>query len=490
MASAIIIIAALGWMAAPADPQNGDATRVLIVGDSTSQGSTGDWTWRYRLWKHLEATADRPVDFVGPRTDLFDAAHQQSGSHDYADPAFDQDHAAVWGAWLAAFPYPLAETVAAEQADVVLILLGINDLSFGCSSEELAALMTQQVEQIRSTRPGVTVILGDLPWSWVKGTEAFNVALARFTEGMSAEGGPVLLADTGTMVEGVDTYDRLHFSAAGEVQVAAGFADALASLGLGQPYPRPLPTVPNVPVRLGEIGVEPGDSEVQVSWTDPPGGTTRRLTMCDVTAGSACSVVPTDRKAAGTAVGTLVNQHTYSFTLRWGKANLFADVATEPLVATPRPRILRHIAARPGRHRITVAWEPVLGVETYRVRWGSRVASTTAVSVTLTHLRAGHSYRIRVKPLSSPEQAPVVITAMPSGPVPGAPGRLQISGWTLSWRAAEHATRYQIERAGPRGWHTVAWTPRHHVQVQPGTYRVTSWHQDLPGSSRTVTVTA
>ena len=44
--------------------------RVLLVGDSVTQGSAGDSTWRYRLWKHLEATTAGPVDLVGPRNDL------------------------------------------------------------------------------------------------------------------------------------------------------------------------------------------------------------------------------------------------------------------------------------------------------------------------------------------------------------------------------------------------------------------------------------
>ena len=43
--------------------------RILIVGDSMTQGSAGDWTWRYGLWKHLD-DADVDVDFVGPNDDL------------------------------------------------------------------------------------------------------------------------------------------------------------------------------------------------------------------------------------------------------------------------------------------------------------------------------------------------------------------------------------------------------------------------------------
>ena len=49
-----------------------DATqpvRILLLGDSVTQGSIGDWTWRYRLWQHF-ADAGVAVDFVGPESDL------------------------------------------------------------------------------------------------------------------------------------------------------------------------------------------------------------------------------------------------------------------------------------------------------------------------------------------------------------------------------------------------------------------------------------
>lgn len=31
--------------------------KILISGDSISQGSSGDYTWRYRLWNRLNSTA-------------------------------------------------------------------------------------------------------------------------------------------------------------------------------------------------------------------------------------------------------------------------------------------------------------------------------------------------------------------------------------------------------------------------------------------------
>lgn len=97
--------------------------RILVVGDSVTQGSAGDWTWRYRLWRHLQATSAVPVDLVGPRDDLYDHRARTSGNHDYVDPAFDTQHAARWGTNLAVADVPIHQLVETYQPDVVVALL-------------------------------------------------------------------------------------------------------------------------------------------------------------------------------------------------------------------------------------------------------------------------------------------------------------------------------------------------------------------------------
>src|SRR5690606_5359517 len=56
-------------MPQPCDPfpdePTGGTPKIMITGDSISQGSSGDYTWRYRLYKHLTANGVTP-DFVGP----------------------------------------------------------------------------------------------------------------------------------------------------------------------------------------------------------------------------------------------------------------------------------------------------------------------------------------------------------------------------------------------------------------------------------------
>ena len=106
-----------------------EPVRILLVGDSVTQGSSGDWTWRYRLWQHLVADGVG-VDLVGPSDDLYDNVTGQRGSHEYVDPAFDQDHAARWGMQFATQDVPVADLVAEYHPDVVVEGLGLNDLAW------------------------------------------------------------------------------------------------------------------------------------------------------------------------------------------------------------------------------------------------------------------------------------------------------------------------------------------------------------------------
>jgi serine protease len=48
-------------------PPSQSGPKILIVGDSISNGMLGDYTWRYRLWQHLDGSTNT-AQFVGHRT--------------------------------------------------------------------------------------------------------------------------------------------------------------------------------------------------------------------------------------------------------------------------------------------------------------------------------------------------------------------------------------------------------------------------------------
>src|SRR4051794_41152424 len=140
----LLAVAAIALGPGPASADASGTARILIVGDSVTQGKIGDYTWRYRLWRALQAE-DKSVDFVGPHTDLFDPATGAFENPGYADPDFDQDHAAWWGLMLSHIDVRTSvhDLMVDHSPDVVIDALGVNDLIYGVSPTALLELTSQ-----------------------------------------------------------------------------------------------------------------------------------------------------------------------------------------------------------------------------------------------------------------------------------------------------------------------------------------------------------
>jgi hypothetical protein len=252
---------------------SGDPANVLLLGDSGTIGSTGDWTWRYRLWKHLAGTAPGQVDLVGPRSDLYDRATKTYGHQQYVDPAFDRDHAAVWGMG-AAFPaYPIGQLVAGHQVDTMVEMLGLNDLDLlPLTPDQVADEIRGIVAAARSANADVDVVLGEVAQTWVTGAPELNVLLHTMAAELDTAQARVVVAETADgFFRRRDTYDDSHPNARGEVKIAAAVADALARTGLGAPAVRPLASVPVGPRFPVVLRGKVRDGKLRLRWTSSPG---------------------------------------------------------------------------------------------------------------------------------------------------------------------------------------------------------------------------
>src|ERR1700712_1185428 len=178
--------------ALPAGPVTADQApvRIALLGDSITQGSTGDFTWRYFAWKHLVADGVE-ADLVGPENDVWE--HSSA----YADPAFDHDHAARWGdayAWIA---HPVPQLMADSHPDVLVILLGLNDLTFAQLTPQQVLDQTRQaVQQAQAANPDVKLVLCRLPTTWIGGGTDFNALLSSKAPGWSTQRSQVVVADS------------------------------------------------------------------------------------------------------------------------------------------------------------------------------------------------------------------------------------------------------------------------------------------------------
>ncbi|OOC52557.1 MULTISPECIES: GDSL-type esterase/lipase family protein [Nocardiopsis] len=195
--------------------------RIMLAGDSMTQGANGDRTWRYHLWNHLSPQVEG-VDFVGPYTDpasrnmIFPVptteheeapspsedpaeGYQEDGAADpsaggpepggtvpaegpegpgdvvwpgtdgdpdtaeYRDPDFDQQHNALWGRTLRDAAASIQEEVRVHEPDVLCVMLGVNDLLWPVGVDEMEYRLRDYVESARKGNPNLRVVLAEAP---------------------------------------------------------------------------------------------------------------------------------------------------------------------------------------------------------------------------------------------------------------------------------------------------------------------------------------
>jgi len=248
--------------------------RVLIMGDSMTHGSAGDWTWRYRLWQTFREQ-DVDVDFVGHRDDLFDNVTNQSGSQDYLDPEFDRDHAALWGASLGFPGASVTDLAERYRPDIIIVWLGLNDLTWGGDTPTtVQGRLRHFVESARAVDPDIRVVMGRSAHTWVPAVPAYNDLI----ENLAAELPGTAVADVDADFDRTrDTWDGTHASASGEWKIAAAFANALAELDYLTPVHRPLEPTVNGPRRPAVLSVTDIYGEPVLTWRLPPGADAGRL---------------------------------------------------------------------------------------------------------------------------------------------------------------------------------------------------------------------
>ncbi|WP_431043731.1 GDSL-type esterase/lipase family protein [Streptomyces sp. P1-3] len=223
--------------------------RIMFVGDSMTIGSAGDFTWRYRMWEHLNATFGGPYKIVGPRCEVYDKHADAPVSHDYGDPAFParaRRHLAGWGeGWLHMAPL-IGDAIRDHRADTLLISLGLIDLGFYTDAEQTAANARRFLTEARTANPGIQAVLLPVIPNIRAEADAFfaaecarlNELLAKAVADLDSPASPLLLASRPSAYDiHRDTYDGTHPNASGERRIAGAFAEAMhQAWDVGAPY--------------------------------------------------------------------------------------------------------------------------------------------------------------------------------------------------------------------------------------------------------------
>jgi lysophospholipase L1-like esterase len=226
----LVLATTAGVLGAPGTTAHADTTgvvRIMLAGDSITQGFDGDYTWRYRLYQEL-TRLQVPFDFVGPHTEPY------GGSNTYLVGGWDTDHDAKGGTTLGAQNGNITRDMEAYRPDVLVALYGTNDLRLGVTPDQLMDRWREYVARARAVRPDVTLILGEVTSAYAVGRSESNDKLNALAAELTTTESPVLVADLDSPEFDLqrDTYDHTHPTPTGETLIAQRVAEQLETLGI------------------------------------------------------------------------------------------------------------------------------------------------------------------------------------------------------------------------------------------------------------------
>ena len=308
LAGALIAVSATAPTgAAPAtaaEPPSSSPPTIMLYGDSLTHAFNADWTWRYRLWQLLTASGQE-FDFVGPRDDVAQYNPQRLGSQGYRNPEFDRDHAALGGTRFMHATYDVAELARTYRPDVVVALVGANDVVDGASIEDLREQWRKQIAKTRAFNRGVDFVLVQVPHLWINGIAEYNTMLNEVAAKMNTDDQRVVVTPLADFNRAYDTFDLRHLSAAGDRKMAAVVSEALAEVGIGNG-------------RSAFASVESDPEDDHVTWAPQPtatvSGTTITLTWPAVTYALSMNVWARDRATGAVGVRRFVKGQTTTVT--------------------------------------------------------------------------------------------------------------------------------------------------------------------------------
>ena len=236
--------------------------KVMVAGDSMTQGLEGDWTWRYRLWQWFQQNGVS-VQFVGPYKGTVPAAKpsqpqppplygsplvsspypNNGGYAKGVDGAFlsNSNHFAIWGRAAAVSKGLVKAAMQQSPADLMLIMLGFNDMGWFYSDaygtiDSIATL----IANARSVNPNIKFAVATVPQrkfiggreDLVENTNIYNNLLPGSIAKWTTSQSPVYLVDLANNYDcrpgGCEAgYDGLHPNSWGEFEIASAFTKTL-----------------------------------------------------------------------------------------------------------------------------------------------------------------------------------------------------------------------------------------------------------------------
>ena len=206
--------------------------RIMALGDSITQGYPTGGGYRPPLAARL-AAAGRPADFVGT---------QHQGPPGFDDP----EHEGHGGFRIAQVRAGVPGWMAATAPDVVLVMIGTNDVLGNFDPTDAPVRLRALLDTISTARPTASVLVSSIPpigpahCACQALVDAYNSALPPLVEARAAAGYPVSFVDMAA-VSVADLGDGIHPDDVGYAKIADAWYEALQALPAG---PRPAGPAP------------------------------------------------------------------------------------------------------------------------------------------------------------------------------------------------------------------------------------------------------
>ena len=266
---AVLAFCALGVLAASG------TVKIMPLGDSITKGSINtpeeakQPTYRYWLWNDLKKNGF-DVDFVGSWK-----------MPNFPNVSFDQDneghggystdeilHGVTDQQWE---PGYLAEWTMNYDYDMVLLLIGTNDVLRGVPTNETVLNLEKIISVLRQKNPRVTVFLGTLPPAsyYRQSLIDLNQEIVRIAERVSTPDSRVIVVDQFYGYDGVEDNQApgyVHPDESGAIKIAKNWYDAVTP-HLSGALPTPTPTPTPVPIAVVTTVATP---EVTIPPIAPP----------------------------------------------------------------------------------------------------------------------------------------------------------------------------------------------------------------------------
>ncbi len=376
-------------------PASAAATdRVLITGDSITQGSSGDYTWRYRLWDKLQSTEAGQVEFVGTRSDLYDNVNDGFGSQHYAVNFAGEKHAAKWGSTYWQELANIQNQVTSSGANTLVVMLGSNDLSYATSPAATIDNVRTYIQTARAAMPGIDVVVGEVvnkydPWTGVYSLESegadYASRLRTLATQLNTASERVVVASTRTGWDARDhTWDGTHPNPTGEALIAQRMSQALASIGIGTSTPDISGAKAWNVAAPALTGLTPGSEQATLSWNrTSTGATGMYIHVRNVDTDEPWNPLPYAVGGSGWTAELLAAGGTYQFRNAPAKGwnTGLPGPASTVTVGGPQPGAIASLAARStgesiyGGMRITADWSASANSTGYLL--SSRMGGTT-----------------------------------------------------------------------------------------------------------------